>query len=121
MQQYLTSHGIPDAQIIDLELPSGTKWINPKKAMCYTDVLKLGLQLPTEDQTTFWEFWRIYNLELRRYISAERDKSILSSYSCLKYGIYFFYIDDNDFSAALYKYNSDTNEWDIFACWRGVD
>lgn len=73
------------------------------------------------DVDTFWNCWDTHNSELSRYVSTERNKSILAAYSCLKYGIYFFYIDDNDFSAALYKYNSDTNEWDIFACWRGVD
>lgn len=50
LQQYFVSHGIPDAAIIDLGLPSGTIWINSMKSMCYTDAQKLGLQFPTYEQ-----------------------------------------------------------------------
>lgn len=69
------------------------------------------------DDIAFGEFWKTHNSEIRgcaTSISIERNKSILTAYSCQKYGIYFYYID-YDFSAELYKYNSDTKEWDIIA------
>lgn len=73
------------------------------------------------DDSLFRDFWKTNNSEVRRHVSVERNKSILAAYSCQRYGIYFYYIDDNDFSASLHKYNSDTNKWDIISCWGGLD
>lgn len=73
------------------------------------------------DDTTFKDFWKSNHSEVTRYISVERNKTLLAAYNCHRYGIYFYYIDDNDFSASLYKYNSDTSKWDIIACWGGFD
>ena len=50
LEEYLESHGIPDAMVIDLGLPSGTKWIFPKKKFCFTEVIQNGLQFPTAEQ-----------------------------------------------------------------------
>lgn len=66
---------------------------------------------PAENDS-FISFWNKNHQELtHNYCSVSRNKELLSSVDASKFSIYFYYIDDNTWTSAIWKYNSQEDDW----------
>lgn len=70
------------------------------------------------DKELLQEFWNKNRIHLSHFSSSENKKQ-LEEFRTSSYNVYYYYIDDNDWSSLLYAYDSAKNDLDLICCWGG--
>ncbi len=118
LRGYLESHQLKKSDhLVDLGLPSGTMWINPKLHITFTRAKELGLKFPSKEQINELVRCKLINHNGRLYIKGLNGNEILLSWKDHNFALWTdeSIINENFFVNGTILYNEDFYNMSVYA------